>query len=58
MIPALQAAGRWVNTGQTYGWVLNGQWAGHGAQIAVSSLLWIALPLALGLTRTMRRDVR
>ena len=22
MIPALQAAGRWVNTGQTYGWVL------------------------------------
>ena len=58
MIPALQAAGRWVNTGQTYGWVLNGQWAGHGAQIAVSSLLWIALPLALGLIRTMRRDVR
>lgn len=58
MIPALQAAGRWVNTGQTYGWVLEGQWAGHGAQIAVSSLLWIALPLALGLIRTMRRDVR
>ena len=58
MIPALQTAGHWVNTGQTYGWVLNGQWAGHSAQIAVSSLLWIALPLALGLTRTMRRDVR
>lgn len=58
MIPALQAAGRWVNTGQTYGWVLDGQWAGHGAQIAVSSLLWIALPLALGLIRIMRRDVR
>jgi len=58
MIPALQAAGRWVNTGQTYGWVLDGQWAGHGGQIAVSFLLWIALPLALGLIRTMRRDVR
>ncbi len=57
MIPALQAAGRWVNTGQTYALVLKGQWAGHGAQIAVSSLLWIALPLALGLIRTMRRDV-
>jgi hypothetical protein len=28
MIPALQAAGNWVNTG----WVLYGQWAGHGAQ--------------------------
>jgi ABC-2 type transport system permease protein len=58
MIPALQAAGRWVNTGQTYGWLLDGQFAGHGAQIAVSSLLWIAVPLALGLIRTMRRDVR
>jgi ABC-2 type transport system permease protein len=58
MIPALQAAGRWVNTGQTYGWVLEGQWAGHVSQIAISSLLWIALPLALGLIRTVRRDVR
>ncbi|MGB8876761.1 MAG: hypothetical protein WCD11_10615 [Solirubrobacteraceae bacterium] len=56
MIPALQPAGRWINTGQTYDWVLNGQWAGHGGQIAVSSLLWIALPLALGLIRTIRRD--
>jgi hypothetical protein len=57
MIPALQAAGRWINTGQTYGWVLYGQWAGHGAQITTSSLLWIALPLTLGLIRTLRRDV-
>jgi ABC-2 type transport system permease protein len=57
MIPALQAAGRWINTGQTYGWVLYGQWAGHGVQIATSSLLWIALPLILGLIRTLRREV-
>ena len=57
MIPALQAAGTWINTGQTYGWVLYGHWAGHGAQIATSSLLWIALPLTLGLIRTLRRDV-
>ena len=27
MIPALQAAGTWINTGQTYGWVLYGHWA-------------------------------
>jgi ABC-2 type transport system permease protein len=58
MIPALQAAGRWINTGQTYGWVLNGQWAGHGDQIATSTLVWIALPLTLGLIRTLRREVR
>jgi ABC-2 type transport system permease protein len=57
MIPALQAAGRWVNTGQTYGWVLYGHWVAHDAQIATSSLLWIALPLTLGLFRTLRREV-
>jgi hypothetical protein len=58
MFPALQAAGNWVNTGQTYGWVLAGQWAGHGAQIATSTLLWVVLPLAAGIVRTRRREVR
>jgi ABC-2 type transport system permease protein len=58
MIPALQATGNWVNTSQTYGWVLYGQWAGHGAQIATSTLLWVVLPLAGGVARTRRREVR
>ena len=58
MIPALQGAGNWINTGQTYGWMLYGQWAGHGPQIVVSTLLWVAMPLALGLIRTLRREVR
>jgi len=58
MIPALQATGNWVNTSQTYGWVLYGQWAGHGAQIATSTLLWVVLPLAAGIVRTRRREVR
>ena len=57
MIPAAQQAGDWVNTGQTFGWVLAGQWSGHGAQIATSAVLWIALPLAVGWVRTMRREV-
>jgi ABC-type transport system involved in multi-copper enzyme maturation permease subunit len=58
MIPALETAGNWLNTGQTYGWVLRGQWAGHAGQIATSTLLWVVLPLALGLIRTLRREVR
>jgi ABC-2 type transport system permease protein len=58
MIPALQKAGAWLNTGQTFGWVLAGQWAGHGAQIASSAALWIVLPLSFGLIRTIRREVR
>jgi hypothetical protein len=57
-IPALEKAGRWVNTGETYGWVLNGEWSGHGAQIATSTVLWIVLPLAIGWARTLRREVR
>jgi ABC-2 type transport system permease protein len=58
MIPAVARIGDWVNTGQTFGWVLAGQWAGHGAQIVTSTALWVALPLAFGLIRTVRREVR
>lgn len=57
MIPALKQAGEWINTGQTFGWLLDGTWSGHTAQIAVSAALWIALPLTLGAVRTSRRDV-
>ncbi|MGH3206483.1 MAG: hypothetical protein ACRDNO_01845 [Trebonia sp.] len=57
MIPALEKAGNWINTGQTFGWMLAGNWSGHGAQIAVSAALWIALPLAVGAVRTTRREV-
>src|SRR5262249_29204544 len=57
-IPALEKVGSWVNTGQTYGWMIEGKWGGHGAQIATSTLLWVALPLTLGLVRTLRREVR
>jgi hypothetical protein len=46
-----------VNTGQTFGWLVAGQWSGHGAQIASSAALWIAVPLAIGTVRTIRRDV-
>jgi hypothetical protein len=58
MIPALEKVGDWVNTGQTFGWLLAGSWSGHSAQIAVSAAVWIALPLAVGTARTIRREVR
>jgi ABC-2 type transport system permease protein len=29
LIPAVQQAGNWVNTGETFGWMLAGQWSGH-----------------------------
>jgi hypothetical protein len=58
MIPALQQVGDWVNTAQTFGWMLSGQWSGHGAQIAASATLWVAVPLAIGTVRTLRREVQ
>jgi|SRR6185437_1720769 len=58
MIPALEKVGDWINTGQTFGWLLTGDWSAHAAQIAVSTALWIALPLAVGTARTVRREVR
>jgi Flp pilus assembly pilin Flp len=58
MIPALENVGNWINTGQTFGWLLDGSWSGQAAQIAVSALVWIALPLAVGTLRTVRREVR
>jgi ABC-2 type transport system permease protein len=57
MIPALEHAGQWVNTGETFGWMLAGQWSGHAAQVAASAALWIAFPLAVGAVRIIRREV-
>jgi len=58
LIPAVQKAGSWVDTGQTFGWMLAGQWSGHGPQIASSAAIWIVAPLAIGAVRTIRRDIR
>ena len=50
---------RWlIFGGDQGGWVRYGQWTGHGVQIATSTLLWVVLPLAAGITRTRRREVR
>jgi hypothetical protein len=57
LIPAVQEAGSWIDTSQTFGWMLTGQWSGHGPRIASAAALWIALPLAIGAVRTVRRDI-
>lgn len=57
MLPAVAKIGEWVNTGQTFGWMLAGDWSGHSAQIATSAAIWIAGPLAIGAARTLRRDI-
>ena len=49
--------GDWIDTETTWTWVLENNWAGHVPRISVSVLLWVAIPLAAGFVRTLRRDV-
>jgi len=47
----------WIDTETIWTWVLENNWAGHVPRISVSVLLWVAIPLAAGFVRTLRRDV-
>jgi len=53
----LEDIGRWLDTAQTYAYILEFDWDGHTGQILVSLTVWVALPLALGTARTLRREV-
>ncbi|MDH4148198.1 MAG: hypothetical protein OEY23_23825 [Acidimicrobiia bacterium] len=46
----------WIDTETTWTWVLDNNWSGHVPQVAVSTLVWVVLPLAAGVVRTVRRD--
>ncbi len=47
----------WIDMSTPWNWVLENEWAGHVPQISVSVLFWVAVPLAAGVVRTIRRDV-
>jgi len=53
----LENIGRWLDTAQTYRYVLESDWEGHTGPILVSLAIWVVLPLALGTARTLRREV-
>jgi ABC-type transport system involved in multi-copper enzyme maturation permease subunit len=55
---AVKSVGHWIDPGTTFGWILDGHWDGHVAQIAVSSAIWLVLPLTAGLIRTARREIK
>ncbi|WBB70972.1 ABC transporter permease [Micromonospora sp. WMMD812] len=58
MVPALREPAGWLDTGRTMeplftGDLTGGQWG----RLAVSLLVWLAVPVAAGLIRTLRREV-
>ncbi|MEZ5376811.1 MAG: hypothetical protein R2733_09905 [Acidimicrobiales bacterium] len=46
----------WIDM-SVWNWVIENDWSGHVPQVSVSVLIWVAIPLAAGFARTMRRDV-
>jgi hypothetical protein len=53
----LEDLGRWLDTAQTYRYILESDWNGHTGPILMSLAVWVALPLTLGTVRTLRREV-
>ena len=47
----------WIDMSTTWNSVLENDWAGHVPQISFSIVFWVAVPLAAGVVRTIRRDV-
>lgn len=48
----------WLDVSTSFNkWLLNGEWSGHTPQILVGILLWVAIPLTIGLVRTARREI-
>lgn len=47
----------WIDMSNTWNRVLENDWAGHVPQISFSILFWVAVPLAAGIARTIRRDI-
>jgi ABC-2 type transport system permease protein len=54
---ASKLVAEWIDMSNPFNWVLENEWGGHVPQISVSVLFWVAVPLAAGVVRTMRRDV-
>jgi ABC-type transport system involved in multi-copper enzyme maturation permease subunit len=54
---ASQLVADWLDYSTAFNWLLNGEWSGHTLKILVSVIIWVAVPLALGLARTARREI-
>jgi ABC-2 type transport system permease protein len=55
LVPTVQ---HWFDTSTTFGWVLDGHWSGHVGGIVTTIAVWIVAPLAIGVVRTLRREVK
>jgi ABC-2 type transport system permease protein len=54
----LKSIGQWIDPSRTFGWVLQADWSVHVPQIVASTTIWLILPLAAGVIRTARREIK
>jgi ABC-2 type transport system permease protein len=54
----VKSAKDWFDSSTTFNWVLEGDWAGHTGQVLTTTAIWVAIPLAAGVVRTIRREVK
>ena len=47
----------WIDMATAWKWMIDNDWGGHVPQISFSIVFWVAVPLAAGVVRTIRRDV-
>ncbi|OHV21169.1 hypothetical protein BBK14_07760 [Parafrankia soli] len=47
----------WLDSAQSVTWMQEARFDGHLGQMAVSSALWVLVPLVAGFVRTLRREV-
>ena len=55
---AVSGARDWFDSATAFNWVLEGDWAGNSGPILANTVLWVALPLAAGAVRTIRREAK
>jgi hypothetical protein len=54
---ALPAKAPWVDVNEAFGWLSRFDVSGHVGQLVTPLVIWIAVPVAIGLWRSVRRDV-
>ena len=54
---ALPAKAPWIDINESFGWLSRFDVSGHVGQLVTPLVIWIAVPFAIGLWRSVRRDV-
>jgi ABC-type transport system involved in multi-copper enzyme maturation permease subunit len=55
---AVSVIQRWFDPGTVFNYALESEWAGHGGPLLLCAAIWVVLPLAAGVVRTVRREIK